>query len=184
MRKAVSGLRRPDDPEIRGGKPETVSVTLIAAVARNGVIGANNRLPWRLPADLAYFKRQTLGKTVLMGAATWRSLGRPLPGRHNVVLSRTMEKAPEGCDLVRSVEEALRLYGGRELMVIGGAVVYRQFLPHADRMLLTEIDADFEGDAHFPEFDRSEWKMVSRTPGVTDEINPLPHAFCVYERIR
>jgi len=159
-------------------------VTLIAAVAQNGVIGADNRLPWRLPADLAYFKNQTMGKTVLMGAATWRSIGRPLPGRHNVVLSRRMEKAPEGCDLVRSVEEALRLYGDRELMVIGGAEVYRQFLPHADRMLITEIGAEFEGDARFPDFDRHEWKLASRTPGVTDEKNPLPHAFCVYERIR
>jgi len=159
-------------------------VTLIAAVARNGVIGADNRLPWRLPADLAYFKKQTMGKTVLMGAATWRSIGRPLPGRRNVVLSRSMEMAPEGCELVRSVEEALRLYGDGELMVIGGAEVYRQFLPHADRMLITEIGAEFEGDVRFPDFDRNEWKLASRTPGATDESNPLPHAFCVYERIR
>jgi len=157
---------------------------MIAAVARNGVIGAGDRLPWRLPADLAYFKRQTLGKTVVMGARTFRSLGRPLPGRHNVVLSRRMAEAPEGCDLVRSVEEALQRYGDRELMVIGGAEVYRQFLPHADRLLLTEIDAEAEGDVFFPPYDRSEWKLVSRTPGLVDEKNTLPHAFCVYERIR
>lgn len=161
-----------------------MTVTMIAAVARNGVIGAGDRLPWRLPADMAYFKRQTLGKTVVMGAGTYRSLGRPLPGRHNVVLSRRMTEAPEGCDLVRSVEEALRRYGDRELMVIGGAEVYRQFMPHADRLLLTEIDADAEGDVFFPPFDRSEWKLVSRTPGVMDEKNTLPHAFCVYERVR
>lgn len=157
---------------------------MIAAVARNGVIGAGNRLPWRLPADLAYFRRQTLGKTVVMGANTYRSLGRPLTGRHNVVLSRRMAEAPEGCDLVRSVEEVLRRYGDRELMVIGGAEVYRQFMPHADRLLLTEIDAEVEGDVFFPPFDRSEWQLVSRTPGVTDEKNALPHAFCVYERVR
>jgi dihydrofolate reductase len=161
-----------------------MAVTMIAAVARNGVIGAGDRLPWRLPADLAYFKRQTLGKTVVMGARTFRSLGRPLPGRHNVVLSRRMAEAPEGCDLVRSVEEALQRYGDRELMVIGGAEVYRQFLPHADRLLLTEIDAEAEGDVFFPPYDRSEWKLVSRTPGLVDEKNTLPHAFCVYERIR
>lgn len=161
-----------------------MAVTMIAAVARNGVIGAGDRLPWRLPADLAYFKRQTLGKTVVMGARTFRSLGRPLPGRHNVVLSRRMAEAPEGCDLVRSVEEALQRYGDRELMVIGGAEVYRQFLPHADRLLLTEIDAEAEGDVFFPPYDRSQWKLVSRTPGLVDEKNTLPHAFCVYERIR
>ena len=161
-----------------------MAVTMIAAVARNGVIGAGDRLPWRLPADLAYFKRQTLGKTVVMGARTFRSLGRPLPGRHNVVLSRRMAEAPQGCDLVRSVEEALQRYGDRELMVIGGAEVYRQFLPHADRLLLTEIDAEAEGDVFFPPYDRSEWKLVSRTPGLVDEKNTLPHAFCVYERIR
>jgi dihydrofolate reductase len=161
-----------------------MSVTLIAAAASNRVIGANNRLPWRLPADMAYFVEHTKGKPVLMGRKTFESLRKPLKDRLNLVLSRTWAQAPEGCVLVRSPEEAMRLCAGRELMVIGGEEVYRLLLPLADRVLLTEIDRSFEGDAFFPELDPADWKLVSRTPGVRDEKNDLPYAFCVYERLR
>lgn len=159
-----------------------MSVTLIAAVASNGIIGKDNELIWRLPADMAFFKSQTIGKPVLMGRKTFESLKRPLKDRTNVVLSRALKEAPEGCELVRSIPEALEKYGTEELMVIGGAEIYAQTLPAADRLILTEIDKPFDGDAFFPEFNRMEWKLVSRTPGVQDERNTLPYSFCVYER--
>jgi dihydrofolate reductase len=161
-----------------------MSITLIAAVAANGVIGKDNALPWRLPADMAFFKAQTTGKTVLMGRKTFESLGRPLPNRTNVVLSRTLKEAPEGCRLVRSIDEAVAEYGGGEIMVIGGAEIYALALKDADRMLLTEIGRSYEGDAYFPAFDRSEWDLVSKIPGVQDEKNAVPYDFCFYERKR
>jgi dihydrofolate reductase len=157
-------------------------MTLIAAAASNGVIGVNNHLPWRLPADMAYFISQTKGKPVLMGRKTFESLKKPLRDRTNVILSRTMEAPPVGCVLVRSVEEAVRRFAGEELMVIGGEEVYRQVLPSADRILLTEIDREYKGDAFFPAFDRNEWKLVSRIPGVQDVDNDIPYTFCVYEK--
>ena len=160
-----------------------MSVTLIAAVASNGVIGKDNELIWRLPADMAYFTRHTLGKPVLMGRKTFESLNRPLRDRTNVILSRTMTEAPEGCELVRSVSEAIDKYRDAEMMVIGGAEIYAQTLDAADRLLLTEIDQSFEGDTYFPEFDRSQWKLMSRTPGIRDDRNLLPYSFCIYERV-
>lgn len=160
-----------------------MSVTLIAAVASNGIIGKDNALIWRLPADLAYFKRNTLGKPVLMGRKTFESLGKPLKDRTNVVLSRTLAKAPEGCELVRSVPEALEKYAGEDLMVIGGADIYAQTLPSADRLLITYLDRAFEGDAYFPAFEGPDWKLVSEIPGELDERNLIPHAFRVYERV-
>lgn len=160
-----------------------MSVTLIAAVASNGVIGSNNGLPWKLPADMAFFRQQTIGKPVLMGRKTFESLGRPLKDRTNIILSRNLSQAPEGCQLVRSVSDALAQFGDQELMVIGGAEIYAQMMSAADRLLLTEIGQPFEGDAYFPEFDRNIWSLVSRVPGVQDEKNVIPYAFCVYERI-
>lgn len=159
-----------------------MSVTLIAAVASNGIIGKDNELIWRLPADMAFFKSQTIGKPVLMGRKTFESLKRPLKDRKNVILSRSLPEAPDGCELVRSISEALEKHAGEELMVIGGAEIYAQTLAAADRLVLTEIDRAFEGDASFPAFDRAEWKLVSRTPGVQDERNAMPYSFCVYER--
>jgi dihydrofolate reductase len=159
-----------------------MTVTLIAAVASNGVIGSNNDLPWRLPAEMRYFTQNTLGKPVLMGRKTFESLPKPLKDRTNIILSRTLEEAPEGCQLVRTIQEAVEKYGNEELMVIGGADIYSQMLDAADRILLTEIDHSFEGDAYFPHFDRKEWHLISRTPGILDEKNVWPYTFCVYER--
>lgn len=160
-----------------------MTISMIAAAAANGVIGANNRLLWRLSADMAYFVAETKGKTVLMGRKTFESLKGPLKNRTNVILSRTLTEAPEGCVLVHSAEEALARYGGQDLMVIGGEEIYRLMLPYADRILLTEIDQAFEGDAYFPELSPREWKLASRTPGVRDEKNDLPFAFAVYDRV-
>lgn len=159
-----------------------MTITLIAAVASNGVIGTHNELPWRLPADMKYFKQHTLGKTVLMGRKTFESLRRPLKDRTNVILSRTLQDAPEGCELVRTIPEALAKHGDDELMVIGGSDIYAQLLEVADRLQLTEIGQPFDGDAYFPSFDRTEWTLVSREEGTQDDSNTLPHAFCVYER--
>ena len=159
-----------------------MTITLIAAVASNGVIGNNNELIWRLPADMKYFRQQTIGKPVLMGRKTFESLGKPLKDRTNVILSRTLQEAPEGCELVRTIPEAIAKYGEDELMVIGGGDIYKQALEIADRLQLTEIAQAFDGDTYFPDFDRQEWKLVSREEGTQDDKNLLPYAFCVYER--
>ncbi len=160
-----------------------MTVTLIAAVASNGVIGANNKLIWRLPADMKFFVKQTIGKPVLMGRKTYESMGRPLKDRTNVILSRSLSEAPEGCILVRTIPEAMSMFAGEDLMVIGGADIYAQMLEAADRMIITEIGQPFEGDSYFPSFDRSEWDLVSREEGIQDDKNLLPYAFCVYERV-
>jgi len=158
-------------------------ISLVAAIARNGIIGREGRLPWRLPADLARFKRLTLGHTVLMGRRTWESLGQPLPGRRNVVLTRDASFAAPGCEAVHSIEAGRALAdGGEELFVIGGAAVYAAFLPYADRLLVTRVDAEVPGDAAFPPIDPREWRLVEETTGTVDARNPLPHRFVAYER--
>ena len=119
-----------------------------------------------------------------MGRKTFESLPSPLKDRTNIILSRTLEVAPEGCELVRSVDEAVEKYGDQELMVMGGEEIYTQMLDVADRMLITEIDQSFDGDAYFPDFDRNEWELISRIPGAQDERNVWPFTFCVYERER
>ncbi|OUM97014.1 MAG: dihydrofolate reductase [Thermobacillus sp. ZCTH02-B1] len=162
-----------------------MTITLIAAMARNRVIGRNNGLPWRLPDDMKFFMRSTVGRTVLMGRRTFESLpGGPLKNRRNVVLTRRTDYRPDGCEVVHSVEEALERYGGDELMVAGGAEVYRLFLPHADRMLLTEVEAEVEGDAYFPKWDPEEWMLVASERHPADERHAWPFAFNTYVRRR
>ncbi|MCX7031261.1 MAG: dihydrofolate reductase [Spirochaetes bacterium] len=158
-------------------------ISLIAAVARNGTIGREGRLPWRLPADLARFKQLTLGHVVLMGRRTWESLGRPLPGRANYVMSRDPSFAAPGCTVIRSFEEGRALAAGGEIFVIGGAALYAAFMPLAARLFITHIDTDVAGDTVFPRIDPRQWRVVEETPGEVDRQNPLPHRFTVYERI-
>jgi dihydrofolate reductase len=162
----------------------TPTLTLIAAIARNGVIGRDNALPWRLPEDLAHFKARTQGRSVLMGRQTWDSLPprfRPLPGRRNLVLSRDARWHADGATRVGSLDEALALAAGEsELVVIGGSQVYRLALPRADELVLTEIDAEVEGDAHFPDWPRAAFAEVSRQPRPADH-GPA-FAFVVYRR--
>jgi dihydrofolate reductase len=139
-------------------------LTLIAAVARNGVIGIDNRLPWHLPADLQHFKALTLGQTVIMGRKTWESLParfRPLPGRRNIVLTRDEQYLAAGATVANSLAAALAAATG-EAFVIGGAELYAAALPIADCLQLTEIDADFAGDSHFPVIDPAQWRECSR----------------------
>jgi dihydrofolate reductase len=163
-------------------------ITLIAAVARKGVIGKDNALLWRLPADMAHFRARTQGKPVLMGHKTWASLPlrfRPLPGRLNLVMSRSAEAraalAENGAQPVASFAEALQHCAGREeMMVIGGAEIYALALPHADELVLTEIDHDFDGDAFFPAWPRSDFDEVSRESHQSDQ--GWAFAFVVYRR--
>jgi len=140
-------------------------LTLIAAVARNGVIGVDNRLPWHLPADLQHFKALTLGNTVIMGRKTWESLPakfRPLPGRRNVVVTRDGNYRAEGAVVALSLPAAIEAAETGEAFVIGGAELYAAALPLADRLELTEIDAAFEGDTHFPAIDPHRWRETAR----------------------
>jgi dihydrofolate reductase len=157
-----------------------MTLSLIAAVAANGVIGADNGLPWRIPADLRFFKASTLGKTVVMGRRTFQSIGRALPGRRNVVLTRDPGFTAEGVEIVHDLDAALA--GDGEVMLIGGAELYAQALPRADRLYLTEIDRPFEGDARFPEFDRSQWREVWREEHEQTEPMPLKFRFTRLER--
>lgn len=161
----------------------TPRLTLIAAVARNGVIGRDNAIPWRIPGDLPRFKRITLGHPVIMGRRTWESLGRPLPGRRNLVISRTPGLALAGAEVFASLAQALAACAdATEVFVIGGTEAYREALPRAQRLLLTEIDADVDGDAHFPRFDRAHWREVQREEHPASADNPLPFAYVDYER--
>lgn len=150
----------------------------------NNVIGKDNDMPWHLPLDFAYFKAETLGKRMLMGRKTWDSLGgKPLKGRTSLVMTRDTDYAPEGAKVINTLEEALN--EGRkedELMVIGGAEIYRMMLPHADKLIVTKIEQVFEGDTRFPDVDWSQWKEVSNTKGIRNEDNPYDYRFLVYER--
>jgi len=154
---------------------------LVAALAHHRVIGVGNRLPWRLPEDLQRFKRLTMGAPVIMGRKTRESIGRPLPGRRNIVVTREREATWEGCVVAHSLDEALALADdAAEAFVIGGAELYAQALPRADRLYLTLIDADYAGDAWFPAFDAAAWREVARESGVSAD--GLGYAFVDYER--
>lgn len=160
------------------------TVSLIAALGRNRVIGRGRDVPWRLPADLKRFKQITMGHSVIMGRKTHASIGRPLSGRRNIVLTRDDDHSTPGCERARSLDEALALAGDGEVFVIGGGDVYEQALPKADRLYLTMIDLAPEGDVRFPEIDAADWREVERVEGVVDAVNPHPHAFVVLERRR
>lgn len=159
-------------------------ISIIVAVASNGVIGDKNSLLWHISEDLRNFKRVTTGHPVVMGRNTYLSLGRPLPGRTNVVVSRTAGEI-EGCRVVRSLEEAFALFPAEEeVFVIGGAQVYAQTLGMADRLYLTRVEHDYEGDTSFPEWDRSQWRLVSGERFERGEKYPYPFVIEVYERVK
>jgi dihydrofolate reductase len=157
--------------------------SLVVAMARNRVIGRDNRLPWRLPADLAYFKRVTLGHPVVMGRRTFESIGKPLPGRLNVVVSRNPEFRALGCTVVASLDEAWRAAAGApEVAVIGGTSLFAEALPIADRIHLTEVLADVPGDTYFPDFDRGEWNEQEVLSHPADERHAHPFRIVVLDR--
>ncbi len=167
-----------------------VTVAMIAARARNGVIGRDGGLPWRLASDLAWFKRATLGKPIIMGRKQWRSLPRALPGRVNLVLSTDRAFRAEGAETFTSLEAALRrgralaeASGADEIMIIGGGVVYRAAAPYAGRLYLTEIDADVAGDVVFPPLDESAWREVARDPREAGPRDEYPYVIRTLERV-
>ena len=158
-------------------------ISIIAAVDEGGAIGKGNALPWHLPADLRWFKQKTLGKPVIMGRETCESIGKPLPGRTNIVLSRAWTTAPAGFVLARSSDEALRLAGSAsEAMIAGGAQVFAEFLPRAHRIYLTEVHHRFDGDTFFPKLDRSKWVEQHREEYPRDEKNPYSMSFVILEK--
>lgn len=158
-------------------------ISIIVAMDRNRLIGSNNGLPWRLPADLKHFKAITLGKPVIMGRKTYESIGRPLPERQNIVVSRTAGFVAPGCTTVTSADAALEAAGSAaEIMVIGGAQLYAQLLPRVRRIYLTQIDSAFDGDAWFPELDEVLWHETAREDHAPDDRNPYAYSFVVLER--
>ena len=164
-------------------------LSMIVATADNNIIGKDNTMPWHLPADLAYFKKVTLGKPIIMGRKTYESIGRPLPGRRNIVISRDASYTAEGIDTVTSVEQALALVDGTngdaavdEIMVIGGGAIYKHCLPKADRLYITHIKAAIDGDTQFPHYDDGSWQKVSSEQRLSGEKNAYDLNFCVYQR--
>jgi dihydrofolate reductase len=156
-------------------------VYLVAAVAANGVIGADGKLPWRIPEDLRHFKALTLGHPVIMGRKTWESLGRPLAGRENIVVTRTPGYEAPGAHVAASLDGALALCAGEPVaFVIGGSELYAAALPQADGLVLTEIERDYSGDARFPGWDRSAWRETQRRPQTGAD--GLRFDFVLYER--
>ena len=158
-------------------------ISLISAMDRNRLIGNNNQLPWHLPADFAHFKSVTMGKPVIMGRKTYESIGKPLPGRTNIVLSRSSATRFEGVECVSSFEQALALVpDAEEVMVIGGSTIYEMLLPRADRLYLTYVEAEFDGDAWFPEIDNNQWLELESVLRKADEKNRYDCRFVTLEK--
>lgn len=159
-------------------------VSIIVAIAKNGIIGDKNSLLWHISEDMRFFRETTSGHPVIMGRKTYDSLGRPLPKRTNVVISRTT-KHIEGCTVVSSLEEAIALFPKEEeVFIIGGAQIYALAMEVADRLYLTRVEHDYQGDTSFPEWDESKWKLISRTPYERGEKYEYPFAFECYDRVR
>jgi len=158
-------------------------LSIIAALANNRVIGIENRLPWHLSADLKYFKAITLGKPIIMGRKTYESIGKPLPGRRNIIVSRNSEYQAAGCEVVSSLNNALALVKDcKEVMLIGGAQLFAQALPQADRLYLTFIHHNFNGDSFFPEWDAHQWHETNRVDHHADSNNQYDYSFVTLER--
>ncbi len=159
-------------------------ISMIAAMDKNRLIGNGPNIPWQMPVDRRHFRDMTVGKPVVMGRKTFETLKRPLGRRHNIILTRNAAyKAPKGCSVAHSVTDILELCReAEELMICGGAPIYEAFLPHANRLYLTQIHATFEGDVYFPEFDSTAWEEVKRIDGESDERNPYPYSFLFLER--
>ena len=165
--------------DVSGVTKSAPRIYLVAALARNGVIGAQGKLPWHLPEDLQHFKKLTLGHPVLMGRRTWESLGRPLPGRENIVVTRRAGYQAAGASIAGSVEAAIALCTGEPVaFVIGGAQLYAAALPLADGLVLTEIDRDYAGDTRFPGWDRGRWQATQREAHTSKD--GVPFEFVLY----
>ncbi|TSA18399.1 MAG: dihydrofolate reductase [Betaproteobacteria bacterium] len=162
----------------------TARICLVVAMAANRVIGKNNALPWHLPPDLRRFKALTLGHPVVMGRKTHESIGKPLPGRRNLVITRNRDYLVAGCEVVHSLDAALAACAdAKEIYIIGGAELYRESLPHAQRLEFTEIHAEFDGDAHFPEYSPAEWLETRRETHGSEAGIPFRYDFVCYDRV-
>ena len=158
-------------------------VSIIAAMDRNRLIGSNNQLPWHLPADLGHFKQVTMGKPIIMGRKTYESIGRALPGRTNIVLTRSSDFNAEGVLTANTLEQALDYVSAEdEVMIIGGSAIYELTLPRADRLYLTYVENSFEGDAWFPDFDLEQWHIIASEEHSADEKNSSAYRFVTYAR--
>jgi dihydrofolate reductase len=161
-----------------------VSISLIVAATKNHVIGKDGAMPWHLPADLQYFKKITMGKPIIMGRKTFDSIGRPLPGRRNIVVTQNRAWSHQGVEVVHDIADALRLLENEEAFVIGGATLYTAALPVASRVYLTAINATIDGDTFFPALDQKTWREIAREHRAKDEKNAHDLDFIVYERER
>ena len=162
-----------------------MKISLIAAVAENGVIGQNNDMPWHLPDDFAFFKRKTSHHPIIMGRKSLEALGKPLPNRTNIVVTRNPDFKAQGVTVVHTLDDAIveaKAVNQEEIFVIGGAEIYKMALPTATTLYLTEIHRAYEGDTYFPTFDKSEWQEVSRHPHSADERHETGFDFVEYER--
>lgn len=158
-------------------------ISLIAAISRNGVIGKNNTLPWRLPADLQHFRKITSGHCIISGRKNYEDIGRPLPNRTNIVITRQSGYSAPGCIVVNSLEDALtQCHQEQEVFIIGGAILYAHALPLADKLYITHVDVEIEGDTHFPEIDWSDWEILSSSTRAADDNNPFNCTFAIYQR--
>jgi len=162
-----------------------MKISMVVAMDAKGVIGRDNGLPWHLPADLQHFKRTTMGKPILMGRKTHESIGRSLPGRTNIVITRDSGYQADGCVVVHSIDAALEAAGDQdEIMVIGGAEFYRQVLPRTDTIYLTRIHESFDGDTRFPDLNAADWREVERSDQVADARNLHDYSFIRLDRVR
>lgn len=158
-------------------------ISLIVAASSNNVIGIQGELPWRLSSDLKRFKALTMGKPIVMGRITHESIGRALPGRQNIVITRQTDYDADECDVVQSIDAAIAAAGvAEEIMVIGGGHIYEQFLPHADRIYLTRVQAEIDGDAFLPDFAAAEWREVTNEQHAADASNDYDYVFMTLER--
>jgi len=161
-----------------------VKLAIIVATDQQGLIGKENDLPWDLSADLQYFRRVTMGKPLIMGRNTHESIGRLLPGRQNIIVTKNQDYKVDGCMVVHSTKEAFQACGNaEEVMVMGGASLYEQLLPEADKLYLTLVDASLEGDTWFPDWNKADWREISREDHLQDDKNDYPYSFIVYERL-
>ncbi|MGK0270631.1 MAG: dihydrofolate reductase [Cocleimonas sp.] len=170
-----------------------MKLAMIVAMAKNNVIGLNNDMPWHLPADLQWFKKTTLGSPIIMGRKTYESIGRPLPGRLNIILSRDTELEIDGCTVVNTLKDAIKIAEEAnnasdktrdEVFITGGAHLYNKFLADADTLYITQIDAELEGDTFFPDYTKYNWQEKQRIEHAADEQNSYPLTFLQLERLR
>ncbi len=161
-----------------------MTLSIIAAMDQNQLIGKQGKIPWSLSADLKYFKKTTMGAPIIMGRKTFESIGSPLPGRKNIILTRNKDYKAEGCEVVHSKDKILDefLQKKEEAFIIGGAEIYKQFLAYCDNLYLTIIEDQFSGDTYFPEIDWEKWDKISEQKGTTDSNNPYSYSYHIYQR--